>query len=402
MMTTMTTTRMMTTNHSYCSQKFWWLTVDLEKQQTLSCCSASPQRVDVDDLKLHSVGLFNTPSLINEREIMLSGNQVDSCYKTCWLPESNNLPSRRLIMGSNQLTHTSLISQPEVLHLILSSDCNMTCVYCCKQYSSAWKKDIINNGTYPVVVTDDRYTINNRDKILSRLSQQQIVNSDTVNVLLDEVKSILISSPKLESVIITGGETFLHHNLAQIVNNIPKNVSVSVWTGLGVNPTRFAKILNQLVQHPGLEIIISAENINTVYEFNRWGNSWKQFETNLKTLQDAKCNYSFNATISNLTLFGLADFYDYVGNTTVTFQPVTDPDFLAINVLDTNSKLEIAKLFNRLPIDLVKAIEHSFEINPTDLQRKNLSRYIQEFSQRRSLSLNVFPESFNKWIVYGQ
>lgn len=381
----------------YCSQKFWWLTIDIEKQQTLSCCSATPQKINVNELKEQKTGLFNTPNLIKEREYMLAGTPVDSCYKTCWVPENNHLPSRRLLMGSNRPTHTSLISQPEVLHLILASDCNMTCVYCCKQYSSAWKKDIIDNGTYNVSINDDRYIINNQDKILFQLSQQQIANSSTANFLSDEIESVFLNSPNLNLVNISGGETFLYYNLAHIVNTVPKNVSVIVLTGLGVNPTRFKRILNQL-NHPKLEIIVSAENINNFYEFTRWGNSWKIFEENIKALEESKCNYSFNATISNLTLFGLADFYDYVGNTTVTFQPVTDPDFLAINVLDRNSKVSISQMFNRLPNDVTSAIQTSFNSDPTELQQKNLSKYILEFIRRRRLSLDIFPESFTKWI----
>ena len=396
--TTMKRTRTTIINqaNSYCSQKFWWLTVDIEKMQSLSCCAATPSKINLEFLKTNPGDLFNTPELIDERKQMLLGTQVKSCQSTCWIPESNNISSRRLEMGSNQLTHTNIQSQPEVIHLVLSSNCNMTCVYCCKQYSTAWKQDIINNGTYSVS-DDNRYTVNDRDKILLKLSQQDIVNSKSVNILTSEINLLVTKSPNIR-VTITGGEPFLYHDLDHILDNIPDSVPISLWTGLGVNKTRFNKILNQLKNQSNLEIVISAENIKELYEFNRYGNTWEQFNTNLNTLKDSGLTYRFNATISNLTLFGLVDFYKYVNNDPVSFQSCTDPDFLSINVLDDDSKKIILDTVDQLPIDLQNLITNSIGVKVTDQQYTNFSNFVREFSNRRKLKLDMFPQSLINWI----
>lgn len=399
MMTTtrITTTRMMTTRDFYCSQKFWWLTVDIEKMQTLSCCAATPSRINFAELKSNPGNLFNTQQLTNERQQMLKGQQVESCRNTCWSPESRNLSSRRLEMHSNYKTHTDIQSRPEVLHLVLTSDCNMTCVYCCKQYSTAWKKDIVNHGTYPIEVLDDRYTLNDRDKILLKLSQQDIVNSDSVDGLLTEISTIVKQTPGIE-VTITGGETFLYHDLNRILDAIPISVPVSIWTGLGVNENRFEKILNRLTHYPQLKIVVSVENIKKLYEFNRWGNTWARFETNLGQIQKKNISYSFNATISNLTLFGLLDFYSYAKNTPITFESCTDPEFLAINVLDPTSKSRIIDQLDKLPLDSQTLILKSIGADVTPQQHVKCSKYLKEFAQRRGLQLDVFPDSFVNWI----
>ena len=41
-----------------------------------------------------------------------------------------------------------------VINITTGRDCNLTCVYCGKFYSSAWARDIITK-TYPVAVNDD-------------------------------------------------------------------------------------------------------------------------------------------------------------------------------------------------------------------------------------------------------
>ena len=130
----------------YCNQKFWWLSVDLEKFQTFSCCAATPQRVNLSWVKENPGQIFNTPLLQQERTMMLDNQPVSSCSSSCWVPESQGMPSRRLTTNGQLSTHSSVVSSPETLNIVVGTDCNMTCVYCCKFYSTAWSRDI-SKGT---------------------------------------------------------------------------------------------------------------------------------------------------------------------------------------------------------------------------------------------------------------
>jgi organic radical activating enzyme len=386
-----------TNSDYYCSQKFWWLSVDIEKMQTLSCCAATPNKININWLKNNPKQLFNTLELKNDRQLMLEGKPIDGCFSTCWNPENNNLSSRRLEMKSNIVTHTSVDASPEVLHIIVGSHCNMTCVYCCKQYSSAWKQDILTNGEYPVLTLDDRYKINNTDRVLLNLSQKDIAKSTVNNMLIDEM--VAITQDKLCSQInITGGEPFLYLNLESLISKFSSNIKIQIWSGLGVNPTRFANTLDKLSKYSNVSVTISAENVRAYYEFNRHGNSWKQFETNLELLKQTGISYNFNTTIANLTLFGLPDFFEYIGNCDLTYSPCTDPDFLAINVLDADSKELILQNLSRIPTKLQSLITDSIDVVATTTQRSNLKSYLSSFADRRGLSLDVFPKSFRQWI----
>ena len=374
----------------YCNQKFWWLSVDLEKFNTFSCCAATPQRIDLSWLKKNPGQIFNTPSLQNDRQMMLAGEPAPSCSSSCWIPESQGMVSRRLTTNGQSLTHTSIISSPETINIVAGTDCNMTCVYCCKFYSTAWSRDVAQK-TYPVDRTDDRFVINDKDRILQFISQKQIAASPTRQQLLSELTALCQSST-IREVMVTGGEPFLYLDLKQLVESIPTNVSVKIWSGLGVDEKRFAREVERLPDN--VTVVISAENIGAAYEFIRYGNTWQRFNKNINQLRQQGIEYEFNATVTNLTLPGLKEFIQWAGDTPINFQPCTDPDYLSIGVLDSDTKNMIREDLDLLP----DFVSDALNVEPSDKQVYNLRAYIEEFAQRRSLSLTVFPSSLAAWL----
>lgn len=391
---------MTTTNGNfYCSQKFWWLSVDLAKRQTLSCCAADPVTVDMTWLEQNPGQLFNTPHLQQERTTMLQNRPVASCNTACWQPESQGKSSRRLVFKSDVVTKTDIQASPTELHIIVGNNCNMTCVYCCKQYSSAWLRDLAEHGTYHSVDTgDDRFEINNVDRILLQLSQKDLEKSDSTQRLLAEIRSILLAST-IRQVIITGGEPFLYLGLAELVKSIPSHIKVIIQSGLGVDSRRLAQELNKLPAQQ-IEIGISAETTDQLYEFVRYGNTWKRLVENIQILKDLLVPYSFTSVVSNLTVHGLAEFVQYAEDATVRYYPCNDPDFLSISVLDTVSKDQILRSVDQMPKSLQAVIVKSIAADPTEPQRCNLKEYVNEFSKRRNiLPSAVLPQSFVDWMA---
>jgi wyosine [tRNA(Phe)-imidazoG37] synthetase (radical SAM superfamily) len=362
------------TNNYYCSQKFWWLTVELERKSMLSCCAATAHRIDLEWVKHNPGQLFNTPSLKNEREQMLAGIAVASCTDTCWNALHQGLPNRRDIMQSHLVSHTNIESTPDVLHINLGSDCNMTCSYCCKQYSTAWLHDINRNGAY---LENNRYTINNNDRILLKLGQSAIKNSNSYQLLTQELQHF-DSVKKIE---ITGGEPFLYNGLANFVSQFKS--PINIYTGLGVNTNRLEKILDLLPDN--VSFTISAENTEKLYEFNRYGNTWDKFLTNLQLIQK-RFQYNFCSVISNLTIHGYTAFRQQFGTDHDEINLCTDPDYLSASVMDDASKQSLS-IFN----DTTK-------VKYTQTQKANLKLYLLEFTKRRNLSLDVFPNTFVTWL----
>jgi len=373
----------------YCNQKFWWLVVNLENQEISSCSSATPQRIDLNWIKEQPGQLFNDPIFQHERKLMLDNKPVSSCAASCLKPETQGISSRRILWEGNKRTHTNITATPEILNIVLGSDCNMTCIYCCKYYSSAWYHDV-KNKSYTVEIDGDRYKKNSRDIILDKLSQKDLKKSTSRDILISEILQ-LYQKPSLQKVQFGGGEPFLYLDLDKIVQAIPSNITIEIMSGLGVNPSRFDKEVAKLPKNT--KILISAENTGAAYEFSRFGNTWSRFLENIEILKKHKIEYSFRATVSNVTLPGLLDFVEYANRIPITFQPCTDPDFLSINVLDPVTKDWVRQNLTDFPEFVVQSID----AEPTQTQIDNLKIYLNEFANRRQLDLSFLPESFISW-----
>lgn len=388
-------------NKHYCSQKFWWLSVNLQRMETMSCCAADPEKLNHSWLANNPGRLFNTEKMQNERHQMLSGERVQSCEATCWHAEDAGMTSRRTSMNSDRITHTEIDSTPEIIHIILGNQCNMTCSYCCKQYSSAWYNDIEQNGSYETSAQGYRFKITTKDRLLSRISQKKIMSTEMTNFTIRELQKIA-KSKKIKKFEITGGEPLLYLGLENLVKEFETLGEINIWSGLGVNTTRLENELKKIKKyHKNIKFTISAENTKSYYEFNRAGNTWQRFKDNLDCLEKNKINVEFNSTLSNITIFGLHEFETFAERYHINYQPCNDPDFLSIGVLDDETKSNVLSSLHKLGGVSKKLIYRSIDKKPTELQHKNFSNYIIEFAKRRNKSLKIFPKSLLNWIGYN-
>lgn len=368
---------------NYCSQKFWWLTVEPERRTMNSCCAATATKIDLTWLKLNPGQLFNTPELLEERHAMLNNEPVTSCEDTCWSAERRGLPSRRTIMESGTRTHTDIHATPRVLHINVGSDCNLTCSYCCKQYSTAWLRDVKEHGAY----TDEaRYQITANDRIVLQLGQTAIKESDSYQTIIREVTKLKTA----QQIEITGGEPFLYNGLADLVAGL--SAPVDVFTGLGVATSRLTRILDQLPA--ATTFTISAECTDALYEFNRYGNTWDQFQRNLDLIA-GRFEYRFCSVLSNLTVHGFDQFQQEYSTDRDLLNPCNDPEYLSASVLDDASKTQLSQIQYKYHDQTIK---QTLAIASTHQQQVILKKYLLEFAQRRNLSLTVFPDSFINWI----
>ena len=391
MMRTTTRTRIINQNF-YCSQKFTWLSVDLEKKLTYSCCSAHPDKINIDWLTDNPGQLFNTEKLQYERQRMLENLPVDSCRDACWIPESKDLASRRSTMKSyipiNKSTDTAT---PTSLNIVLGSTCNLTCSYCCKQYSSAWRRDIELNGAY---LDQDRFNITPTDKLLLKLSHAEIQDSAHYQLLVDQLK---LFGP-IESVIITGGEPFLYKNLVELLNELTDADTITIQTGLGVDSKRFSNQLDLIKNHSNVQIGISAEGLDKFYEFNRYGNSYTNFLKNIDILESRGFKIQFLSVVSNLTIFGLLDFAEKFSDHKITYQYCNEPDFLSINVLDDDSKATLIGQLDNSNLPTKTELISTIQQPCSKKHRTDLEKYVLKFASNRNLDLDIFPKSMLKWI----
>ena len=383
----------------YCSMKFRFIQIDLESQNTYSCHAAAPHKVDFDWLSNNKGNIFNHAVNVSERQMMLDNVRAPSCEQNCWSAEDNGMQSFRLLVDGHKKTHNQTITNPEIVNVTVGSNCNLTCSYCCKEFSSSWRNDINTNGEYLQLGTvDNRYKLIPLDKTLMKIKQSDLVNTPRYTELLNEVQ---LAAPRLTRLDVTGGEPFLNNHLVETLSklDLPDTATINIYSGLGVDSKRFKRLLDVLSTKQNIKLVVSAEGIEKHLEFNRYGVTWDQFLTNLQSIRDRGIKLRFHSVVTNLTVFGVADFYNYFSNDDIVLTFAHQPRMMAVNVLDTDSKKQLVKQFSRLPDSVRELLTKNIEPAPDDEQKHNMSMFLPEFVKRRpDINLNIYPESFLSWL----
>lgn len=382
--------------------------VDAERKLTYNCDPAAPKKIDFTWLEKNPGKLFNTPLVLEERQMMLENTRNSSCEQNCFKAEDVGAISPRILRQGYIKTHSDIIAEPELIDLTIGSDCNLSCSYCFKEYSSAWRHDLLTNGNYDTVkMDDDRFTINFRDKVINRNSQPIRVKSNHFQLLLDEMQ---ILSKSLKTLIITGGEPLLNNSLFDILDKVSNVPDIKLFTGLGVDYKRFTKLVEKLKQYTNVWLSVSAESTEKNYEFNRYGNKWNEFVTKIEFLEKNNITFSFHSSLSNLTILGLSEFYEKFANRMSSYDLVYNPDFMAVYVLDDHTKQRVIDKLNTLDTSVTnwhrnhlskEFIIQSMQVEPTQKQRDNIREFLKEFTRRRpDLDVTLYPKEFLKWIDY--
>ena len=383
----------------YCSMKFKFLKIDLGSKTTYNCHAAAPHSIDFDWLKENPGNLFNTKTNIFEREQMLKNERNASCEQNCWSAEDHGAQSPRLYQGGVKKTHKETVTYPETIDLTIGADCNLTCSYCCKEYSNAWRRDVVKNGNYAITSAhDDRYQTNTKDKALLKISQSKLKNTEHYQILLREIE---LSAARLKTLVITGGEPLLDNALIEILEklNIPSSTKIELYTGLGLSNSRFLSMIKKIKKVRNLIIKISSENIGQLLEFNRYGVKWVEFSQKIDILRKEKVNFEFHSTLSNLTMFGFKNFYEQYCSDKIVVTFAYQPKMMSPHIIDKHSKELIIKDLLTLPKDVHEPILKSIKSEPNELERQNIKEFLCEFTKRRKdLDLKVFPKTFLEWL----
>jgi organic radical activating enzyme len=379
----------------FCTRKFSEVTVNISKQTISTCCAEIPNSINFDELQQKN--MFNLSRMTHEREMMLNNQRVASC-DGCWQPEDQGLPSLRLAHGHNKKTsQISTVQQVNSFNLALGTKCGMTCSYCTQDASSAWFKDLQHNGPYALPGHVDLYSIGNKNLVLKKINAALVGSKKNEQILFEQICN---AAKSVDTWYITGGETLLYiKSLLKLLNIIPSTAQVVIMTGLGVEKKQFTKFLHALKAYPNVILGISAENTHELYEFNRYGNTYKNFLKCLTAIKNAGINYQFFSTLSNLTVFGYVEFVQWADKK-IEAQPVVIPSFMQIQNLDPTSKKYLIEKMQANYVDefewLIKTLQADHETSLSD--KKNLKVFLQEFSSRRKLNLNIFPKTFLKWL----
>jgi organic radical activating enzyme len=376
----------------YCSAKFTELQVHVQGRLLYNCCKAYPERVDLDWLEANPGRLFHTDTMLEDRALMLDNKSCTSCHHGCYKYEEQGLPSTRQ-KHKNETKISNPQAQMTSLAISLSTDCNMTCMYCSPVWSSSWQKDIEKNGEYlldgvPVKQKNNWSTLWSKMKQKSRGTESRFFE-----LLLREIEL----SAGLQRVTLLGGEPLLNNQLDQVLDRV-HGKKITIITGLGVNHKRLRQVLQST---KGLDVSfdISAEATGRLFELIRHGVTWRDFQDRVSMIEENGNKIKFWSTISNLSVFGFDVFHEtYAKKHEILVGTLSETPWMMPHVLDPRSKndfINSTQAKHNLPE--FNAILDMIKKTPEDKDRINTGDYLKQFSSRRSVDLGFLPEHFRKW-----
>ena len=375
----------------YCSTKFTDLQVSVQSRLLYNCCKAYPERVDLHWLEKNPGRLFHTNTMIADRELMLEDKSCASCHHGCYKYEEQGLPSKR-----SQEQNRQFIPDTDAplknLQISLSTDCNMTCMYCGPEWSSSWQKDIKKNGAHELI--GFKLDNDNFSDLWAKIKQKsRSTDSRFFDLFLKEIKL----ADGLESISILGGEPLLNNQLEAVID-VSGDKKISITTGLGVSHSRLSKLLKK-IKNKRINFSVSGETTGKFFELIRYGTKWEDFKERVKMIEDNGHKISFISTISNLSVMGFSDFHDLYSNKhKISISCLTERAWMMPHVLDPRSKndfINSTQAKHNLPE--FNAILDMIKKTPEDKDRINTGDYLKQFSSRRSVDLGFLPEHFRKW-----
>lgn len=375
-------------NTVYCPNKFNYLKVDVEKRLLYNCHKAYPERVTTTWLKDNPGKIFNTEEMITHRTQMLNGERNRACSYQCYPLEDKGAYSHRMsVLQKKKDIYNNPVSYVETLDVVLSSDCNLSCVYCSGMFSSAWRREIKKFGEYENIPK-------NYNDVLDKVSQKQKMKMPFMELFLKEIEKM----NRLKKILITGGEPLLHNHLDELLTKIDSGVSVHIFTGLGVSLSRFKNLVERF-QGKNIVVNISAEGLGEHLEFARHGSSAERFELYIEMLRQANIEYQFTCTVNNLTIFGLQDFYSkFNSEIDLNYNPLSYPNFLQKHIIDPASKTKIMDFWMKRNDRFSQLVLSGMDHVPSAADKKKLQIFLKQIKERRQVTLDHFPKTFLDWL----
>jgi len=374
----------------YCSTKFTELQVNIQSRQLQNCCIAWPERADIDWLEANPGKMFHTDTMIADRKLMLEDKSCVSCHYGCYKYEKQGLSSTRLQKSNKDFisdTHSPL----KRLMLSLSTDCNLTCIYCSSQFSTSWYKEIEKNGKY--VLQGQSLENDNWTKLWSKIKQKQrSTESRFFDIVLREIKL----AKGIEQISILGGEPLLNNQLFEVIDAVDCD-NIVITTGLGISVDRLAKSLERIDNNKNISFNVSAEATGKFFELTRYGITWNDFTQRVNMIKDKGYRIDFISTVSNISVLDFHNFVELYNDHKININQITDRQFLMPHVLDENSKQScmenLGKIITRFP-----AIKGMLDNVPSPVERNNAGNYLKQFSSRRNIDLGFLPKHFLDWL----
>lgn len=398
----------------FCPQKWHDLLVWPSIGRVAACCHTPQKKITVGELSTIGAHRFNnTDEIIAERKDMLAGKKLSQC-DFCWQVESKGGPGKSLrqlaIERSDIIMHQYSESVesaiPDSVTVILDTVCNLTCLYCGPDQSTAWAA-LLKKSAIPSSLGGGKYS--EKNNLVRLIPVKQINKSPYYNKLLEWMQDSDFG--KVKSVTISGGEPLLSPQFWEFIALLDTSKSITVNTNLCV-PVESLERLARMC--PTATIRTSVESVGQRAEYIRRGLKWDTWLTNLQYACDNFPKVVITSTANIYATVMYAEFLDWfvsfrAQHKNISLSPVwvTTPEFLTSSVLPDHLRNYACQkiiswldskpgLLTSTETARVLSFVDSISSNGSDNNCDNIAKFL-EFNKyiesTSSLKLtNIFPE----------
>jgi len=246
------------------------------------------------------------------RDNKLTGTTPLTGCSACSGPESLGMTSTR-----QQLLRkpwASAEKKIKMLDIFFGNICNLGCLMCGPDHSS-----FASEERYKAGITLHRIPL--------------IDNSDLVMRTINQL-------PDLENITFLGGEFFLYKsNLDYLDQIILRGLQCTITTNATIIPPL---VLHKLQQIKELQIRISVDGTEDVYEFIRYPAKWSTLNQNINLLKSnlPQAEFHISIVVQPLNIQTLPELLDWANHCKIPthYQILHRPSYLSWQVLNTNEK----------------------------------------------------------------
>ena len=327
---------MITNSPTFCSAP--WTSLNIDQAGETSPCFHCVDMIG-NNKQMTIQEIIHGPKVTSMRESMARGEWHPGC-SWCKRLEETTGSSGRTVRKTSAETLAAIDADPDFFkleHLVVnwSNLCNLTCVYCNEQTSTAWqniKKIPINH-------------IKNEHADLIELAQTQGHN--------------------IQGLSLGGGEPLLQKGLDVFLSHLnPATVSVMVTTNLSMEITT-NPIYQILKTWPNVEWQVSFDNANKEkFEYVRDGANWEQFVKNLRQMKQDGQHVNAHPAYSIYCALDLMEYYDFC--------------------IEENLGVYWCELNNPIELDIRR---HSQKLR--NLAVEEINQVIDKYGDKRNLAIDV-------------
>jgi hypothetical protein len=388
-----------------CQLKWNWSTIFLTSETTASCHRTDHHKFDTETFNFH-----NTPSKLDDRQRMLSGEWPKRGCDYCRNIESAGGTSDRMTnldfpgihappeLDSNP---TAVEVTPRILEVYFDNTCNLKCLYCGPHFSSLWDAENVRFGESAFNKSTNISA--NKERIFAWLREHGH-NLTNFNIL--------------------GGEPLYQSEFEECLDLFEQypapELKLQIFTNLNTKLSRLQAIverIHDMVERDRIrefEITASLDCWGPAQEYVRYPLDLVAWKTNFEYLVSQRwINLIVGSTVTPLTIKTLPDLLERI-NEWNKIRPVhhyqnsvNSPSFMFIDIFGDIFQEDFARAI-ALKSDssardyLAGIAQQSADPGPNIPEIINLYNYLNKMDLRRNTNWReIFPWLIDEFAKYG-